>query len=638
MMARNRSDMAEWKKLLYDIETNGLLDTVSKLHCICVIDVPTGDVRAFSSLEVGTVLLNGVRSEPLSVGLQLLKDAEKTYGHNILGYDRPALIKLCGLDIPVEKSGDTLIMSQLIWPEIKNGDMKRWKSGLMPGRLIGSHALEAWGLRLGTHKDNFGKSTDWQECTPEMVSYCIKDVQANYVLLKAIMKELRKGFVPKQTVDLEHKVAALCQRMSDFGFSMNMPALNGMFADLSARSADLRRRLEIAFPPVERCTTFVPKRDNKTRGYKAGVPIVKRRMERFNPASRAQIAERLEERYNWKAQRDGRTGNVILDDDVLKTLNFPEVALLREYMQTEKILAMSATGRNAWMKLVDANGVLHPRYKSCGAVTGRFTHSSPNIAQVPSVQKNGDEVLLDLDGGFGWEARSCFVPPPGWLLVGTDMAGLELRCLAHYLAEWDGGAYARELLGGDIHTMNQKAAGLPSRAIAKTFIYGFLYGAGPELLGSYLAPNGSSEEKIKAGTEAQKRLLKGIPALAKLRKWCGQQAKEGRIKAIDGRLLPIRKEHAALNTLLQSCGAIVCKWWTCRIVELMQEAGYSWGSDFGISANVHDENQIACRTKEIAEYAAKIAVQAAKEAGEFFDMNCPLDGDAKIGHSWAETH
>lgn len=467
--------MADWKSILYDTEANGLLPTVSKLHCICMVDVPTGAIRAFSTLPEGTKLINGVKSEPVSVGLKVLQEADKTYGHNILGYDRPALMKLFGLDIPVSKSGDTLIMAQLLWPEIKNGDMKRWKSGVIPGRLIGSHSLEAWGLRLGTHKDNYGHQTDWQTCDVPMVNYCIKDVLANYQLLKVIGKEIKKGFIPKGTIDLEHQVAAMCQRMSDFGFTLNMPALNCLFADLSARSADLRRRLEIAFPPIERATTFMPKRDNKKLGYKAGVPYVKRRMERFNPASRAQIAERLDLKYNWKAQRDGRTGNVILDDDVLKTLDFAEVALLREYMATEKILAMSSTGRNAWMKLADEAGVLHPRYKSCGAVTGRFTHSSPNIAQVPSVQKGSDgEVLMDIPGGFGWEARSCFVPPSGWRLVGADMSGLELRCLAHYLAEWDGGAYGKELLTGDIHTMNQKAAGLPSRAVAKTFIYGCL--------------------------------------------------------------------------------------------------------------------------------------------------------------------
>ena len=631
--------MADWKKILFDTETNNLLPKVNKVHCVCMIDVPTGEIRAFSTLPKGTELINGVVSEPLELAWEVLKNADRVYGHNLCNFDVPCLRHLGIIDIPNRKVGDTMIMAQLLWPEIKNGDLKRWKSGIMPGKMIGSHSLEAWGLRLGTHKDNYGHSTDWQTCDIPMVNYCIKDVLVNYQLLKAIGKEMRKGHIPANTVELEHEVAALCQRMTAFGFKMDMPALNALFADLSARSADLRRRLEAAFPPIERQTTFMPKRDNSKIGYKAGVPFIKRRMERFNPSSRAQIAERLELKYNWKAQRDGRTGNVILDDDVLKTLDFPEVALLREYMAIEKILAMSSTGRNAWMKMVDDDGVLHPRYRSCGAVTGRFTHSSPNIAQVPSVQKGKDgEVLLDIHGGFGWESRSCFTVPEGWYLVGADMSGLELRCLAHYLAEWDDGAYGRELLTGDIHTMNQKAAGLPSRAVAKTFTYGWLYGAGPELLGSYLVPDGTSEEKIKAGKAAINKMLKALPALNKLRKWCAEQAKVGRIKAIDGRMLPVRKEHAALNTLLQSCGAIVCKWWSCRIVYLMEAEGFVWGSDFGISANVHDENQIACRTLQIAERAASIAVQAAREAGEHFNLQCPLDGEAKIGRTWAETH
>jgi len=627
---------SEWRHILFDIETNGLLDTVSVLHCICIMDVKTGELRSFSSLSPA------YGHEPLSVALEILANAERLYGHNIVTYDAPALAKLVGLRLPVAKLRDTLILARLIWPEIKQGDMLRFKRGQMPGNLIGKHSLEAWGVRLGEKKGSFGKQkveggSVWDTCTPEMVDYCGQDLRTNFELYKRIAGKIKEGWLTPAAIDLEHEVADLCFRMTESGFVFDVKAGGELYATLAAELNDVSARLQHAFPPIERCTTIIPKVNNSKIGYVKGKPFVKRKLEKLNPGSRDQIAERLKLRYGWDAPRDPVTGRVKLDDDVLAKLNFPEIADIRAYLDISKTLGLVAQGKNGWLKL-EKNGRIHARYETAGAVTGRATHATPNIAQVPSVSHGPNGVLLGREGGYGWECRSLFTVPPGWFLVGADMSGLELRCLGHFVAVYDAGDYIKVVLDGDVHTVNQKAAGLPTRADAKTFIYAYLYGAGDAKIGSIVLPNGTEKEQKAAGAKIKAEFLKSMPALKKLRQAIKAAAEQGWIEGLDGRRLTIRKAHAALNTLLQSAGALLCKRWLILIEHELTARGLVWGRDFAFCAWVHDEVQIAARTKEIADVVAEVCCAMATKAGEVMGFACRLNGDAKIGRTWAETH
>lgn len=460
--------MSDWKRVLADCETNGLYADVTKLHCLCILSLKTQVIRKFSSIWK---MCPG--HEPLEDGLQILRDADRIFGHNWIGYDGPVLEKLVGLPMDIDKVRDTLLLAQMIWPEIKNGDMLRFRKGILPGKLIGSHSLKAWGIRLGEFKGDFGESTDWAECTPEMVEYCAQDLRTNFELLKRINAKVKEGWLTETAITLENRVAELCGRMTRWGFPMDMERLADLYTDLTCRSSELITELQVAFPPIEKATTIIPKVNNAKLGYVKGVPFIKRKMVRLNPRSREQIAEHLMLKYGWQAPRDGRTGKANLDDDVLKTLTFPEIGLIRDFLTIEKALGMCAAGKNGWLKLERA-GRLHPRFNTCGAVTGRMTHATPNIAQVPKVQFKDKKILRGIEGGFGYECRQIFTVPKGWAQVGVDMAGLELRCLAHFLAEYDGGEYIETVLHGDVHTVNQLAAGLPTRDAAKTFIYAFL--------------------------------------------------------------------------------------------------------------------------------------------------------------------
>ena len=252
-----------------------------------------------------------------------------------------------------------------------------------------------------------------------------------------------------------------------------------------------------------------------------------------------------------------------------------------------------------------------------GAVTSRCTHSNPNTAQVPSV-----------GAPYGKECRELFISPSGYSLLGADASGLELRCLAHYMAAYDDGSYADVVLNGDIHTANQLAAGLDSRNQAKTFIYGFLYGSGDEKTGKIIGKG------AKEGKAIKNKFLKKLPALKYLRDAVAKAADErGFVKGLDGRIIPIRHSHAALNTLLQSCGAIICKTWYVFICRALKEAKL----DARVVAFIHDEVQVVVKKGQEDE-AGRVILKCMRDVEGHFKFRCRLDSEYKYGSNWADTH
>ena len=302
-----------------------------------------------------------------------------------------------------------------------------------------------------------------------------------------------------------------------------------------------------------------------------------------------------------------------------------------------------------------------------GTITGRAAHYSPNLAQVPSAKKP-----------YGSNFRGLFRMPAGFKLVGADMQGLELRGLAHYLSYFDGGTYGKTLLEGDPHWATVIALGLLPvgterdkhnqlhiilrEDCAKVFVYATVYGAGDikagviiheallnarnnagqegadiynEFFGDDLAP---SEATLKAvGGKARRRFSEGIDGYKALQKQLAQRvAERGAVKGLDGRLIPLRKEYAALNTLIQNAGAILCKQWGCNAYDMLSELWVP-GKDFFFCAWVHDEYQVACR-EEIANDVGAILVREAQHAGEPYGFRLRLDSEYTIGDSWADTH
>lgn len=603
--------------IVFDTETDGFLDAVTVIHCAVIFNRRDQSEHRYGPDQIAQFYAD--MQDHLDMGLVVA-------AHNGIKYDVPVMDKLGnlyghpGFFVNTDQMRDTLTLSRLTWPDIKENDTVLLKRKTLPGKLWGSHSLKAWGYRLGVLKGEYGEQENaWAVFTPEMLDYCAQDVVVTVKLLEAIEKKMPS----LQAVKLEHEVAWLIAKQERNGFPFNEVKARELYMLLVKKRTEIENRLRDWFPPwTVDLPDFTPKVNSKKYGYVKGVPVKKWKDMVFNPGSRDHIAERLVTLFGWEPTEFTEGGKPKVDEDTLEGLPYQPVKDLIEYLMIQKRIGMVGDGDNAWLKLVK-NGKLHGSVNTGGTVTGRATHSYPNVSQVPASKSP-----------YGKECRALFTAPDGWVLVGADASGLELRCLAHFMAKWDNGAYIKALLEGDIHTTNQVAAGLPTRDNAKTFIYGYLYGAGDAKIG-----------KIVNGTEAHGKRLKAkflasLPALKYLKDAVEVAAKRGYIIGLDGRHIPIRSAHAALNSLLQSAGALICKQWLVFLDEELRSLGlkHGWEGDYAQVCWSHDEVQMACRTPEIASMVSSAATRMVPKTGDHFNFRCPLAGEAKTGTNWAETH
>jgi len=548
-------------RIVLDIETNTAHNTI---WCVVTRNIDTDEVFTFT--KTGTIQ-------------SYLDRATEIVTHNGIFFDFPVLKKVWGIQVKKSQVVDTLVLSRLYNPSLEDG-----------------HSLAAWGNRLGFPKGDF---TDFDGgFTDEMLQYCIQDTKVTAELYKHLTQEMENGF-SKESIKLEHEVAVIIAEQERNGFKLNEASALSLLAELKTKLDIIQSAMQELFPP----------RVESGRTHKTSGKPLKDIVEPFNPGSRQQIAERLQEK-GWKPKKRTEKGSVIVDEEVLASLDYPEAKALAEYMMLQKRIAQITS----WLDAVGADGRVHGRVITNGAVTGRMTHMSPNMAQVPN---SGSP--------YGHECRDLWTVEKGYKLVGIDASGLELRMLAHYMND---NAYTHEVVSGDIHTANQTAAGLQTRNQAKTFIYAFLYGAGSAKIGSIVG--GSAKE----GQKLIDSFLQNTPKLKRLREKVARlYAKEGWLQGLDGRKLLVRAEHSALNTLLQGAGAIVMK----QAVVILHKKLRKSKIDFKFVVNCHDEWQIET-TPEDAERVGMMGKEAIKEAGIMLKMRCPLDGEYKVGNSWKETH
>ena len=595
-------------KYIFDIETNGLLDELTCIHSLVMLNINTGEMISCPPNQHAFLMT-------IEEGIRELMNADLIVGHNIIKFDIPAIQKLFPWFQPKGIIRDTIVCSRLIYTNLKELDFTyRKKHPEYPAKLIGKHALEAWGNRLGEHKGEFnGPWTYWSE---ELQTYCEQDTRVTYQLWQKIQSKQYS----EQAIQLEHDFARILFKQEQRGFAFDAEAGRKLYADLCKKRLDLEAQLQDVFPPWEERTPFTPKVNNAKRGYQKGVTVDKVKTIQFNPNSRDHIAQRLQAQRGWKPTEFTEDGKPKVDETVLEAFDWPEAKLLAEYLMIQKRIGQLAEGAQAWLKL-EKQGRIYGQVITNGAVTGRCTHKYPNVTQVPAK-----------GSPYGVECRSLFQPSQGFVLLGCDASSLELRCLAHYMAKFDDGAYVKVLLEDDIHVLNQKAAGLASRDQAKRFIYAFLYGAGNAKLGSIIGAG------FKEGHLLKKRFLARTPALKYLKDEIAHRVEaKGYLKGLDGRLLHIRSDHSALNTLLQSAGALLVKQATVFLFESLTEQGLVWGSDWAQVAHVHDELQLEVKP-ELAEQIGQTAVRCFERAGEYFNFRCPITGEYRIGQSWAETH
>ena len=490
--------------------------------------------------------------------------------HNGISFDAPVLNRLTGSNIKLNQVRDTLIESQLYNPIRDDG-----------------HSLEAWGKKLGYKKGDFH---DFSEYTPEMLEYCKRDTEVTRLLAQKLEEE-GNGFSSK-SYELERDVRAIIDKQEKNGFAFNLKDGTILLAQLQDELSELQRKAEKEFEP-----TIV---ELKTKTKK--IP--------FNIGSRQQIADRLQKR-GWKPKQFTDKGNVIINEAVLSKIKMPEAEMFNRYFLLQKRTGLL----KSWISECQEDNRVRGRVMTLRTITGRMAHAVPNMAQVPSISSS-----------YGRESRGLWGvdDTTKYRLVGVDASGLELRCLAHYMNDPE---YTNIVLTGDVHTANQQAAGLRTRDQAKTFIYAFLYGAGPAKIGNVVGKGPA------AGQMLIKKFLERTPALKRLRENVVRWSKGGPIPALDGRLLHIRSEHAALNTLLQGAGAIICKQWLVHIMERVIKAGLN----VRLVASIHDEYQFEVAIPDVNRFC-NLTKEAMTQTQKTLGVKCELDCDYKVGKTWAETH
>ncbi|RLC04116.1 MAG: hypothetical protein DRI57_28545, partial [Deltaproteobacteria bacterium] len=537
-------------KLWFDIESDGLLDVMTKIHCLVIIDENN---KVFSCADQKGYM-------PITEGLALLSEADEIIAHNGQNFDCPAIKKIHP-KWTYKKCIDTLIFARLVYPHIWDIDMVEKKTERM-----GSHALEAWGQRLGEPKTEF--KTDWKTWSKIMQDYCVQDV----VVLKRLYEKLISAEFHDSAIQLEHEFAACLQKQMQNGVPFDIKKATALKDVLLAEKEKVATQAKEIFPEMEKKEIFIPKRDNAAKGYRKGIPFAKITKTTINLGSRKQVGDYFKEKYGWQPRELTDKGNAKLNSEVFDKLPYAEAPIVSKYLEVNKRISQLSTGNGALIEQVK-DGHIYGYINHNGARTGRCTHSRPNVSQVPSPKKL-----------YGKEFRELFHAPTGKVFVGTDLKGIELRTLAHYLKHYDDGNYIKILLDGDIHIANQEAAGLATRDQAKTFIYALNYGAGNEKLGTILKPEAGKDEKIRLGKQARESFLTKMPGIRDLIADVKHTFKiRGFISGLDGRRLVPRAEYSSLNILLQSAGAVIVKKWTCLVNEMLTDV------DFQEHIHSHDE-------------------------------------------------
>ena len=575
-------------ELVFDIETDDL--NATKVWCIVAQNPVSGEVFKFPP-------------DKLEEGYQFLQTADKLIGHNIIGFDIPLVEKFGNVDLSDKIVIDTLVLSRLFNPTRDGG-----------------HSLETWGYKLGYPKIEF---EDYLNYSEDMLNYCVRDVELNTKVLQELRKESR-GF-KKDCIDLEQGVAKIMKQQEQDGFAFDMQSALTLLAELREKKQQIEDEVHSTFKPkwvdTKQVTPYIKKDGNLSkRGmtdeeYQRCLdtnnfnPFMRQTLQEFNLGSRKQIGEYLID-FGWNPDRFTPTGQPIVDEKTLsKITHIHEAKLIADFLLLQKRIAQI----DSWVEAVKDDGRIHGFVIPNGTITGRMSHRNPNVAQVPSVHSP-----------YGKECRACWTVPEGHKLVGVDASGLELRMLAHYM---DDKEYINEIINGDIHTTNQNFAGLKSRDQAKTFIYALVYGAGDEKIGSII--KGSRAE----GKRLRERFLSSLPTYRTLKERVDRAASKNYLKGLDGRKLYIRNKHAALNTLLQGAGAILMK---KALVDLDNVLKLN-AIDYRFVANIHDEWQIEVKESQ-ADFVGETAVKSIIEAGEHFNLRCPMDGEYKVGGNWSDTH
>lgn len=611
-------------RIVYDTESNGFVDTATKLWCLCL---KTEDGRTLTYHDSGLYPRDGTIRE----GLELLGTATEIVCHNQISHDLPLLEKLYNWK-PNENTTitDTLVLSFLYNPDRK-------VPAAAPSSC-GPHSIEGWGYRVGRGKVDH---EDWTVLSADMLRRCREDVEINESIYYILQAEA-KGTNWTHAIRIESEVRRIIDKQEKVGVRFHVTKAIKYISQLEKKIQDLDDEL-LPNLPKRPVVKGVPIREPylKTGGLRKMVtdfytteeeqnnvkgPFSRLIWEPMNLGSMSQVKDYLLNKAGWIPTewnyKDGvRTSPKLTEDSFESIRGSIGQAIKNRYLWSHRKNQIQG-----WINRLRPDGRLSAAAITCGTNTRRFRHI--NVVNVPKAK---DYVF------FGREMRSLFIASRGRKLVGHDAAGLELRMLAHYMKDdafTEAVINGREEDGTDIHTLNQRLAGLPDRDSAKTFIYAFLYGAGDAKIGRIIGGTATD------GAALKRRFLRNLPSLARLIKRVKQASRKGWLKGIDGSRIVMRRneqgeimQHKALNTLLQSAGAIIMK----ESMVILDEQVRLYVPRVNKVLDMHDEAQAEVLPSDLEKYI-ELAENSIVQAGKNFDLRCPLAATAKVGRNWAETH
>jgi len=614
--------MIEWKRIAFDIETDGLYDECTKLWCIGVRDLDTHTSTVFHGDSLGT-------------GLQMGRAAENKVGHNVLDFDIPAIEKLTGVNVADHGTVvDTVVLSRLMKPD-----------------FMGGHSVEAWGRRLnlakmdfraacvkaGVIRDDAPKGSEFWQWSEVMNRYCERDVEVTAKILSSLLAIASKDgwaqglydLMAKPSVRLEHQAQKMMSEQGRYGWEFDSPKAERLLKRMRQAVEVIDEKVQPLLPlrvlmqgtnevknpllkslkPSKLTREWMEDQADNVQG-----PFTRIYFEPVDLNSDTQVKHALLQ-MGWRPDDFTEKGSPKLTESSLEAWGGRTGYLVsRRLMYRHRIGLVKGI-----LEHVREDGKVPAEGIAQGAVTGRVAHRI--VANIPRVTSP-----------MGPAIRSLFKCPEGGRLIGADASGLELRCLAHYLNDDE---VTREILEGDIHQKNADNVGVDRNAV-KTLTYGWLYGGGDAKLGKILTLStiGEWHGTQAEGACARAALLESMNA-TKLIEKVAAAARAGTLKGIDGRLIPIREEHAALNTLLQSCGAIVMK---AAFVKLNFELAKRSHLGARCVCFYHDEYQVVVQDPANVDEVGKLMTACITWAGKHYGLNVPLDSEYDVGLSWKATH
>jgi DNA polymerase-1 len=618
-----------------DIEADNLLADATRIWCATLFNIETkervkcltqDDFLAFQTANPDTVYV----------------------GHNFLAYDAPMLRRFWNAKLPVTHIVDTFVLSQLYNPSLKR-----------PKGLTGKknpHGLEAWGLRLRYPKGDF---SDFSAYSPAMLKYCMRDSMLTALLYKKLSERMTFYGFTEEGCKLEHRAWAIIQNKQRVnGFPFNYEQGHKLYVQLRARQEELKNEIYTLWPPELRCVAEYKQARKKDGTYTKGFVEHRGKFPKleeqpdgtylaydwvsFNLGSPDQRVAKLLE-LGWEPTRltkktpKGGGGNPKVDEEAL--LEFAETSGKKELLALAKWVVIFSRANNlkTWLDAYnDKTGAIHGQLFLNSTL--RYRHSNPNSANIPAVRTkklDGKDVIqYGEDGGYSYESRDLWTcgDPEKYRLVGIDGKGIQLRVLANYAYSEE---FVERVLDGDPHTNNIKILGLANKAAAKKFLYTTLMGGGGELLAADQIQFGTRLTTAE-GNRLKNILIDSVPGFRELIKSLQRELrKHGRIKLCDGTPIIVPSDHMVIPYLLQGDESRLMK---LAMVFLEYEVGRA-GMAKGVfkAADIHDEWQYVVR-KEMVDDFIRLALGCFPRAGNHFKYRVPIEGDAKVGLTWAETH